>query len=186
MCTFNKNLHNLKTNKTYKIIVRPHPQEVRHFKEKFDRLQEKYKNNKNIEIQTDFSKNDTVFKADMLITDWSSIGYEYAYTTKKPVVFINTPMKIMNPNYKDIDVEPINIWSRDIIGKSLDVNSLVKINETIEYLFKNEKKYAKEIEKLLNDSIYNLGKSAEKGALYLVDIVKESIEKRKKENEKNK
>ena len=98
----------------------------------------------------------------MLITDWSSIGYEYAYTTKKPVVFINTPMKIMNPNYKDIKVEPINIWSREIIGKSLDVNDLK------------------------NDSIYNLGDSAEKGALYLIDIVKENIEKRKKENEKNK
>ena len=33
-------------------------------------------------------------KADLLITDWSSIGYEYAYTTKKPVIFINTPMKM--------------------------------------------------------------------------------------------
>ena len=175
-----------KTNKTYKIIVRPHPQEVRHFAEKFDRLKEKYKNNKNIEIQTDFSKNDTVFNADMLITDWSSIGYEYAYTTKKPVVFINTPMKIMNPNYKDIKVEPINIWSREIIGKSLDVNDLKKINTTIEYLFNNEKEYSKKIEDLLNDSIYNLGDSAEKGALYLIDIVKENIEKRKKENEKNK
>ena len=179
-------IDNLKTNKTYKIIVRPHPQEVRHFAEKFDRLKEKYKNNKNIEIQTDFSKNDTVFNADMLITDWSSIGYEYAYTTKKPVVFINTPMKIMNPNYKDIKVEPINIWSREIIGKSLDVNDLKKINATIEYLFKNEKEYSKKIEDLLNDSIYNLGDSAKKGAIYLIDIVKENIEKRKKENEKNK
>ena len=179
-------IDNLKTNKTYKIIVRPHPQEVRHFAEKFDRLKEKYNNNKNIEIQTDFSKNDTVFNADMLITDWSSIGYEYAYTTKKPVVFINTPMKIMNPNYKDIKVEPINIWSREIIGKSLDVNDLKKINATIEYLFKNEKEYSKKIEDLLNDSIYNLGDSAKKGALYLIDIVKENIEKRKMENEKNK
>ena len=92
----------------------------------------------------------------------------------------------MNPNYKDIKVEPINIWSREIIGKSLDVNDLKKISATIEYLFKNEKEYSKKIEDLLNDSIYNLGDSAEKGALYLIDIVKENIEKRKKENEKNK
>ena len=174
----------LKKNKNYKITVRPHPQEVRHMPEKFEMLKEKYKDNKNIEIQTDFAKNDTIFKADLLITDWSSIGYEYAYTTKKPVIFINTPMKIMNPNYKDIDIEPINIWSRDIIGKSVDLKNVKNIDKDVSYLLENGKKYEKDINKMLKDSIYNLGTSASVGAKYIIECIQNRIDERKKENEK--
>ena len=178
-------LDKLKNEKNYEIIVRPHPQEVRHMKEKFEALKEKYKKNKNIIIQTDFSKNDTIFNADILITDWSSIGYEYAYTTKKPVIFIDTPMKIMNPNYKDIDVEPINVWSRNIIGKSIKVEEIDKINDVIQYLLKNSNKYEKDITKLLNDSIYNLGSSNEKGAEFVIECIQKQIKERKEKNEKN-
>ena len=49
----------------YNVIVRPHPQQVRHCKERFEKLKEKYKDEKTIEIQTDFSSNSTVFNADL-------------------------------------------------------------------------------------------------------------------------
>ena len=173
-------LDNLKKKNNYEITVRPHPQEVRHMREKFELLKEKYKNNKNIIIQTDFSKTNTIFNADILITDWSSIGYEYAYTTKKPVIFIDTPIKIMNPNYKDINVEPINIWSRNIIGKSLKTTELKKINETVDYLLTNGDKYEKDINNLLNDSIYNLGNSSQKGAEYIIELIQNQINERNK------
>ena len=178
-------LDSLKKENNYEITVRPHPQEVRHMKEKFEALKEKYKGNKNIVIQTDFSSNNTIFNADILITDWSSIGYEYAYTTKKPVIFIDTPMKIMNPNYKDIDVEPINIWSRDIIGKSLRTDQLNDINKVITDFLNNGDKYEKKINEMLHDSIYNLGNSAEKGANYIIECIQEQIKERKIKNEKN-
>lgn len=178
-------LDSLKKENNYEITVRPHPQEVRHMKEKFEALKEKYKGNKNIVIQTDFSSNNTIFNADILITDWSSIGYEYAYTTKKPVIFIDTPMKIMNPNYKDIDVEPINIWSRNIIGKSLRTDQLNDINKVIKDFLNNGDKYEKKINEMLHDSIYNLGNSAEKGANYIIECIQEQIKERKINNEKN-
>ena len=178
-------LDSLKKENNYEITVRPHPQEVRHMKEKFEALKEKYKGNKNIVIQTDFSSNNTIFNADILITDWSSIGYEYAYTTKKPVIFIDTPMKIMNPNYKDIDVEPINIWSRNIIGKSLRTDQLNDINKVIKDFLNNGDKYEKKINDMLHDSIYNLGNSAEKGANYIIECIQEQIKEREIKNEKN-
>ena len=65
-------------------------------------LKEKYKSMDNIRFQLDFSETDTVWKADLLITDWSDISSEYAYCTHNPVLFIDTPMKIMNPEYKKI------------------------------------------------------------------------------------
>jgi YidC/Oxa1 family membrane protein insertase len=172
-------LDNLK-NENYNIIVRPHPQHVRHKKEYFDKMKSQYENSKNIEIQTDFTKTSTVFDADLVITDWSDIGFEYAFTTKKPVLYIDTPMKIMNPNYQDIDIEPINVWARNKIGKSLKVDELNRINETVKELLKDKDKYNKAITKVVNEYVYNLGNSSEVGANYIIDLIQKKIKERSK------
>ena len=172
-------LDNLKDG-NYDIIVRPHPQHVRHKKEYFDKMKEQYSQEKNIEIQTDFSKTSTVFDADLVITDWSDIGFEYAFTTKKPVLYIDTPMKIMNPNYKEIDIEPINIWARNKIGKSLKTNELDKLKKTVEELLNSKDKYNKIITKIVNEYVYNLGNSSEVGANYIIDLIQKKIKERSK------
>ena len=164
----------------YKVIVRPHPQHVRHMKEKFEILKDQYKNDKTIEIQTDFSSNNTVFDADLMITDWSGICYEYAFTTKKPVLFINSPMKIMNPNYKEIDVEPINIWCRNKIGRELELNELDTIDKEVESMLKSSKEYKKKITDITNEYVYNLGHSGEVGAEYIIKCIQEKISERSK------
>ncbi len=170
---------NVLGGKDYKVIVRPHPQHVRHMKDKFEQMKKDYENDKNIVIQTDFSSTDTVFNADLLISDWSGIAYEYAFTTNKPVVFINTPMKIMNPEYEKIGVEPFNIWSREKIGKVVELNEIDKLDKVVEEVLKSESKYKKQISKLVDDSIYNLGCSGEVGAKYIIDTIQKKIKERR-------
>lgn len=164
---------------SYRIIVRPHPQQVRHMKEKFEKLKEKYKENKNVIIQTDFSSNNTVFNASLLITDWSGIAYEYAFTTKKPVVFIDTPMKIMNPEYEKLGINPFNIWAREEMGQVIKIEDIDKIKEKIDYLLENSNYYKNNISKMLDEYVYNLGNSGEVGAKYILQTIKNKIEERK-------
>ena len=171
-------LDNLK-NSDYKIIVRPHPQQVRHMKEKFEQLKDKFKDNKNIEIQTDFSSNNTVFNASLLITDWSGIAYEYAFTTKKPVLFIDTPMKIMNPDYENLGIEPFNIWARNEIGKVVKLDEINTISNTVKDMFDNGKMYEEKISKMLDEYVYNVCKSSEVGANYIINEIINKIEQKK-------
>lgn len=166
-------------DKEYEITVRPHPQHVRHKAEQMERLKKKYENNKDICIQTDFSSNSTVFEADLMITDWSGITYEYAYTTLRPVLFINTPMKVMNPEYEKIDTVPINISMRDTIGCSLDLDQLGQLEESVERLLKNSDSYREIIGNFVNEYVYHLGESAEIGAKYIVQqLVNKKNEKK--------
>ena len=168
----------------YKVILRPHPQQVRHCKERFENLKQKYSDDDTVLIQIDFSSTDTVFNADLMISDWSGIAYEYAYTTKKPVLFINTPMKVMNPIYKKINDNPINVWSRDVIGKSINVSDLSKIDKIVDKMLKDSKKYSDRINDLVNDSVYNLGNSASCGANYIIESLQGKIKKKENKNEK--
>ena len=164
----------------YDVIVRPHPQHVRHKKEYFEQMKKQYAKEKNIEIQTDFSKTNTVFDADLLITDWSDIGFEYAFTTKKPVLYIDTPMKIMNPNYKELKIEPFNIWAREKLGKVVKLENVKTINKDIKEMLNSKEKYKKEIMKVLDEYVYNLGCSSEKGAEYIIETIQNKIKERSK------
>ena len=174
-------LDNFKTS-NYKVIVRPHPQHVRHMKEKFETMKEQYKNNKNIEIQTDFSSNTSILTSDILITDWSDIAYEFSFTTKKPVIFIDTPMKIMNPDYKEMDIEPFNIYARNEIGKVLKIDNIKEIKNVADDMIKNNKKYRQKITDFTKESLYNIGTSSEVGAKHIIKVVQNQIKKRKEGN----
>ena len=173
-------LNSLK-GRNYKVIVRPHPQHVRHMRDMFEKMKEEYKGT-NIEIQTDFSKTNPILEADLLITDWSSIGYEYAFTTEKPVISIDTPMKIMNPEYEKIGVEPFNIWARNEIGEVISVKNAKNIDKLVEKILNHQDEYREKIAKLKQDSMYNIKKSAKVGAKYIIKCVQEQI-RRRKEND---
>lgn len=167
------------TGKGYKVIVRPHPQHVRHQPERMQRLKEQFEKNGDIEIQTDFSSNSTVFEADLMITDWSGIAYEYAYTTCKPVLFIDTPMKVMNPEYQRIQVEPINIWMREQIGAVLKPEEMNQAAGTVADLLSHAADYQEKIDSFVKEYVYNLGSSAEVGAKYIIASIQNKIKERK-------
>ena len=173
-------LDNLK-GKGYQITVRPHPQHVRHRGEFMEQLKVKYEQDRDVEIQTDFSSNSTVFEADLMITDWSGIAYEYAYTTQKPVLFINTPMKVMNPEYQKIDTVPLNILLREEIGCSLNLDELDQISDKVQELLDHKDDYYEKIGNFVQEYVYNHGTSAEVGAKYIIKEVQKKIQERKEE-----
>lgn len=159
----------------YQIIVRPHPQYVRHFEAKLDALNEKYQSY-GVQVQKDFSSNKTVYMADLLVTDWSSIAFEYAFSTLKPVLFINTPMKILNPDYQELSTVPIDLELRDKVGISLEELQVNQIKEAVDELLNSERFSKKSMEELREKYIYNNGISGKVGAKYLIQRLVEKTE----------
>lgn len=160
----------------YKVIVRPHPQYVRHYEERIDALSKKYKS-RGVEVQKDFSSNKTVYMADMLITDWSSIAFEYAFSTLKPVLFINTPMKVVNPDYQELKEVPIDIELRDKVGISLELDQLNEVNTSVDRLLNTEQFAESAMKELRDYYIYNIGNSGKVGAKYIIERLMEKAKK---------
>ncbi len=158
------------TGKGYNVIVRPHPQYIRHNMNRINELKNKYDKCPDIEFQTDFSSNKTVYDADILVTDWSGISYEYSLTTLKPTLFVNTPMKVMNPDYGEISVTPMDIEIRNKIGIAIEpVNIRDEISKAVERLL-HEDSFSKETMKEYRSRyLYNVGCSARVGADYIIN-----------------
>lgn len=155
----------------YKIIVRPHPQFVRHEEERLNDLREKFHMNErdDMELQTDFSSNSTVYEADVVITDWSSIAFEYSFATLKPSLFINTPMKVMNEDYEELGITPIDIELRSKVGRSVDMDKLDTLPQVIDELLNSSEFSGESLRKIRDRYIYNIGSSGEAGARYIME-----------------
>jgi len=160
-----------------KIIIRPHPEFVKRFPGKIKRILERYSSRMGevFEVQRDFTSNTTVYNSDLVITDWSSIAQEFSFTTKKPSMFINTPMKVMNLEWKLIEVEPMEIWIRDRIGVSVDTDKLTQVKNIVLGLLEKKDEYRTAIESLLSEYMYNMGNTAEAGGEY---IIKQIVDRR--------
>ncbi len=178
-----KILESLK-GKEYQVIVRPHPQEVRMKQEYMNHLKEVYEP-QGIEIQTDFSSNNPILEADLLITDWSGICWEYAFTTLRPILFIDTPMKVMNPEYQKIDTVPLNVLLRSELGINLGLDELDKTAEKVAYLLNHKNEYHKKIDRLAHQYIYNLDHSAGIGGEFIIQTLqKQALKQQQQDTQK--
>jgi|LSQX01.1.fsa_nt_gb YidC/Oxa1 family membrane protein insertase len=157
----------------YRVIVRPHPEFIKRFPGKMRAIEERYKDDVGelFEFQTSFASSETVYSADLVITDWSSIANEFSYATKKPSLFINTPMKVVNPNYKKIPLVPLDISLRDDIGISVDVEDLDTLPDVVRMLLDKVDEYKEHITAVVRENIFDVGDGARGGGQYIIDTL---------------
>ena len=153
------------------VVFRPHPQYVRRFPAKMQAISERYKDRADVVIEDDFSKPSTMDRSDVLVTDWSGIAYEYAFKTKRPVVFINTPMKVINPEWKKIGLEPTDITFRDEVGVSVPLDDIPKAGRAVADMLANPGKFAAKIESLLQSQFYNPGHAGDVVGKYILETL---------------
>lgn len=159
----------------YRIIVRPHPEYVKRYAERMKAITDRYAERvgDGLVFELDFSNNKSIWSSDLLITDWSGISLEFCFATKKPALFINTKMKVENPNWERIDCVPVEISLRNTIGIALEKAELSRVGETVSLLLGDPEKYADQIRAALAEHFYNQGSAAKAGAMYILESLKE-------------
>jgi len=167
-----------------RIILRPHPQYIRRYPQKIERFQQRYYHEierGDFEFQTDFSSGDTVYRSDVVITDWSTISYEFSLTTGKPTLFINTPMKVVNPNYVKYPMLPLDITLRDKIGHAVELGEMKKVPSILRDMIENQQQWKEQIMTVKHDLLPKFGHSGELGGQY---ILQKLLRRQKREGEK--
>lgn len=157
-------------NGSYQVVVRPHPEYVKRYGNRLESSQNRWREHigKDLTVQTDFSANNTVFESDLLITDWSTICYEFSFATKKPTLFMDTPLKAMNPDWRKLGIEPLDITIRNQIGISVKPEEARYVLPVVEEMLSDKDKYREKIEAALQENLYNPGRSAEFESDYIL------------------
>ena len=170
----------------WRVIVRPHPEFTKRYRPRWEALQARYEGVPESELyfERDFSSNVTVFTSDILITDWSSVFCEFSFSTLKPCVFMNTPMKVGNPDWERVGIEPTDISLRNRVGVSLDLSDTAQIGQVVERMLTEQPQWAGRIEAVRDELIFNVGHGAEAaGESLLSDILEKQRQRKSAEEE---
>ena len=165
------------------IVVRPHPEYKKRYGERMDAIVNQYQDYSggDLKFELDFTSNSSIFDSDVVITDWSGTAYEFSFVTGKPAVFVDTLMKVNNPEYEKLGIEPLEISLRDQVGIRLDPKHLEGTYEKLQFLFEQQEEYQKQNLELRDRYIANFGHSGEVAGKYIISSLKEKAQKRKNE-----
>ena len=92
-----------------------------------------------------------------MISDWSGVALEFAFAFEKPVLYIDVPKKIRNPDFKDISQIPIEVSIREKIGKIISPLEIKHISTEIEMLKQKSSEIKKDIRNIREKEIFNIG-----------------------------
>lgn len=142
----------------FHVTLRPH---IHSFQYDVDVLEEiliKVKSFKG-QFSLDNGKNiDALLHADLLISDWSGVAYEYAFGLEKPVIFLNCQQKLLATHNRKIKLPPMENECRQKVGILCEPKDIV---DSVRYILADFENYKNKIISAREDYIFNLGKANE-------------------------
>ena len=180
------NLLDALLGKGYNVVVRPHPEYKKRYPNRLDAIVERYSgyDKGDLSFELDFSGSESIYNSDIVITDWSSTCFEFSYVTLKPCIFIDTPPKIYNKDYKEIGIEPLELKLRNLIGKRFAPNEFDSLSDTIDKMLVSKAEYTDKIREIRTKYVANYGKSGEIAGKYIIN--KLILKQKEKKNDKSK
>ena len=121
----------------WRIIIRPHPQSVIVEKPMLNMLVDRYKNTSNIEWDYNHENIYSLSKADVMISDFSGIIYDYVFLFNRPVLLSIRGLDLRPYDAHCLNEEASYLRSLGKIGLELDESDLESIKETILSISKN-------------------------------------------------
>ena len=169
--TIGKEIVEILLNFDYDVILRPHPMTLRKSEKLIEEIRKRFENNPNFTLEIETKNSNSFFICDCMISDWSGVAIEYAFSLEKPVLYIDVPQKIFNPNFDEIGIVPMEDRIRNQIGEIVSPQQLSNIPLSIENLFKKSEEIKKTIQKIRNETVFNIGNSGNVGAKYIIDFL---------------
>jgi len=169
--TVGMNLVKILLDAGYHVTVRPHPMTVQKWPKIISRIENTFKDDSNFEMEKDVSSFESLYSTYGLISDWSGIGFEYAFVCERPVIYVDVPHKNNNPDYNKIPYEPLESSIRNLIGKVISPNELESIPKIIESTYENIDLFKTKVKEIRNETVFNFGQSGIKCAQEIVKIL---------------
>jgi YidC/Oxa1 family membrane protein insertase len=162
----------------YHVIVRPHYQTLQLTPEVMENLKAKYAERDNFEYQDRMGESDTLFRSDVLVCDWSAMAIEYALGLEKPVLFVDLPRRVRNPDWQAFDIEPREVAIRELAGDILSPSRLEEAPDKIARLLDTQDKFRQRMQNLRSQMVFNIGGSIAAGAREIARLAEENAARR--------
>jgi YidC/Oxa1 family membrane protein insertase len=154
----------------FKVWLRPHPEYVKRFPKKIEAIRKRIDKYSNISLQMALGSMQCLHEADVLVTDHSSIAMEYVLGTERPVLYIDTPTRIDNPEWDRLNIEPIENKMRSSMGARLLPSNVKNIASVLEELIADRDQFKQGVPALRDVFVANWQHSAAIGGDFILGL----------------
>ena len=163
----------LKSN--FRVLLRPHFRTLRDSKGLIDSIKNKFEKNPSFIFEDGVIPPEYFHNSICMISDWSGISMEYAFTFERSVIFIDVPKKILNPDADDLPLEPIEISIRKKIGRIVSTNNIREIPNIINNLNNNTEDFKEQLKLIRQNTVFNISTSSKIGANYIEKLIQNDL-----------
>jgi CDP-Glycerol:Poly(glycerophosphate) glycerophosphotransferase len=154
----------------HRVVVRPHPRSGHFAPRLIPDLQSALGTHPNFVIDRDVEGWNSLAEADVMISDWSGVAFEYAFGLLRPVIFIDTPRKVNNPHYERLRPVPFEVQMRAQIGSIVPCGQWEELRETVSRSISEEAEKRDQLRRQREELIFNVGNSAAAASRYLLEL----------------
>jgi len=157
----------------YHVIIRPHYQTLKMTPDVMGKLKARYSGHKHFEFQDRMGESETLLRSDVLICDWSAMAIEYALGLEKPVLYIDLPRRVRNPDWQAMGIEPIEASFRKLAGDIVSPQQLKQVPDKIAGLLEKREAFRESMRQLRQQMVFNIGNSIDLGAREIARVADE-------------
>jgi CDP-glycerol glycerophosphotransferase (TagB/SpsB family) len=160
---------------SWRIIVRPHPQSKKSETSVLENLKERYRDNTNLEWDYERENIYSLKKADIMISDFSGIIFDYAFLCDKPVMYVKKGIDLRPYDADDLGDNAANeLWQFKIleqIGVELQEAYFDRIAEVIKNVSDNAELHLAR-RKAREDAWQHQGEAGKRIADFMLETVR--------------
>jgi YidC/Oxa1 family membrane protein insertase len=113
---------------------------------------------------------DSWLASDVMVSDWSGAATEYAFALGRPVVYIDTPPKRMNPEWDRIGIESFEATIRRLVGRVVAPDEVAAVGAVVRDVTADASRIHAGAMEARDRSIFNVGSSSVAAARYLTSL----------------
>lgn len=159
----------------YRTVIRPHPAFFESIypegRQIVADLERRFGADPNVVFETSITSENSFYEADLMVSDWSGAAFEYALGTRRPVLFVDVPRKVMNEQWADLGISPFEDRIRAEVGDVIPVEAAGDAASAVGALLSNPAAFRDQIDGVRRREIYNFGNAGRAGAAVIDGLV---------------
>jgi YidC/Oxa1 family membrane protein insertase len=154
-------------SKKFKITLRPHPEHYKRSISTINKIEKLFSTNQNFILDKNSNNLHSLEKSEIIITDNSSIVFEYLFVFKRPIIYVDYKEKVHNINKDKIDIPTIENEFKSIFGNIINAKELKNLPQLCTELIINNNISEEKVDTFARGYLSNIGNSAFFAANYL-------------------
>lgn len=156
-------------SENFTLTLRPHSEHYTRSKKTINKIKDLFLNNENFFLDKSYSNLKSLEKSEILITDNSSIVFEFILIFERPIIYIDYKDKVHNVSIDKISIKSIDDELKENFGNILNISDLKKLPELCENLLIKNNLSSDSINSFSKKYLSNLNNSASFASNYLIN-----------------